>query len=220
MSSAFKTIERKVKELPLFFLSAWATYRLTRSVFPLKVRILDRKMRFTFSRRRDAKVVINGTLLIDSWMRNYTPVFIGLDHGAELCVNGSLSLGPNVRISLQRDAKLTFGEGPASEGGITDNAIIIATDSIRIGNDFLGSWNLYITDSDHHRYGDSNPPCPVQIGNHVWMCPETSVMKGACIGPDSVIAQRAVVLKGDYPAASLIAGVPGKRIGPAKAWRR
>ena len=45
-------------------------------------------------------------------------------------------------------------------------------------------------------------------------------MKGACIGPDSVIAQRAVVLKGDYPAASLIAGVPGKRIGPAKAWRR
>lgn len=220
MSGALKRLERTLKEVPLFLLSAWATYALTKRFLPLKVRIRDRRMRVTFSRRRDTVVAIDGTLVIDSWMRNYAPVFIGLDHGAELRINGTLSLGPNVRISLQRDARLTFGEQASSEGGITENAIIIATRSISIGDDFLGSWNLYITDSDHHRYGEANPPEPVSIGHHVWLCPETSVMKGAHIGRDSVVAQRAVVLKGDYPEASLIAGVPGKRIGAAKAWRR
>jgi len=209
----------RVRSIALLFRSGVASYRLTGRCYPFSVRILDSRIGFKCYRHQTANVTVRGVISVTSWLGNSTSVIFNLEEGAELRVNGDLLCGPNVRISVGRGAMLTFG-GRESESvsGFTENVIILVAKSIEIGKDFLGSWGLFITDADHHQYGESNSPIPVKIGDHVWMCPEASVMKGVSIGPNSVITQKSVVLQGDYPAFSLLAGIPARNIGVAKVW--
>ena len=48
----------------------------------------------------------------------------------------------------------------------------------------------------------------IVIGDDVWVGANCTVLKGARIGSGSVIATGAVVLKGEYPDHSLLAGNP------------
>jgi acetyltransferase-like isoleucine patch superfamily enzyme len=50
----------------------------------------------------------------------------------------------------------------------------------------------------------------IVIGDDVWAGANSTVMKGARIGNGSIIAAGAVVLKGEYPAGSVLAGNPAK----------
>lgn len=52
----------------------------------------------------------------------------------------------------------------------------------------------------------------ITIGNNVWIGANTSILKGAHIGDHCIVAAHAVVLAGNYPAHSLLAGVPAKVI--------
>lgn len=56
------------------------------------------------------------------------------------------------------------------------------------------------------------PKDEIVIGNNVWLGAQTTILKGARIGDGCVVAARSVVLKGDYPANSIIAGYPAKVI--------
>ncbi len=202
-------------------LGSLATYRLTGRMWPIKVRFISTRMRLVILKARSSRVILNGTLEISPWLGNYQPVVISLGDDAEFRIDGDFLLGANCRISVGIKASLVLGGRQCeSASGITENAIILVAKSIEIGKDFLGAWGLFITDADHHQYGDANPPISVNIGDHVWMCPESSVLKGACIGANSVITQRAVVLCGVYPDCSLLGGMPARRIGTAKVWHR
>lgn len=132
---------------------------------------------------------------------------------------GDFLLGANCRISLNPVVSLIIGGCEKEKmSGFTSNLLLIAVKMIKIGKDFLGSWDIFITDSDHHVYGGEVVTLPVTIDDHVWATPNVSILKGAHIGSDSVIAHRAVVLKGDHPAQSLLAGNPATRIAQAKEW--
>ncbi|MBC7419484.1 MAG: acyltransferase [Bdellovibrio sp.] len=50
----------------------------------------------------------------------------------------------------------------------------------------------------------------ISIGNNVWIGANTTILKGANIGDDCIIAAHSVVLKGDYPKGSVLGGVPAK----------
>lgn len=50
----------------------------------------------------------------------------------------------------------------------------------------------------------------IKIGDNVWIGWNCTVLKGVQIGDNSVVAAGSVVLKGEYPAYSLIAGNPAK----------
>lgn len=50
------------------------------------------------------------------------------------------------------------------------------------------------------------------IGDNVWVGANVSILKGAKIGDNCILATGAVVLKGNYPNNSLIAGNPAKVI--------
>lgn len=214
-----KKVERFFKSFLLWGLSLRATYQLTGHFFPVKVRITSSKMRLNCRRHRTAKVILNGQLELMSWMQSFDPVVICLERDARLEINGDFLLGPNCRISVNPGARLIIG-GCEKErvSGFTANLLLIAVKMITIGKDFLGAWDIFITDSDHHVYGGEVGISPVTIDDHVWATPNVSILKGAHIGADSVIAHRAVVLKGDHPAQSLLAGNPAVRIAQAKEW--
>ena len=56
------------------------------------------------------------------------------------------------------------------------------------------------------------PGAPVVIGDDVWVGANSTILKGAKIGSGSIVATGSVVLKGEYPENSLIAGNPAKVI--------
>jgi acetyltransferase-like isoleucine patch superfamily enzyme len=56
------------------------------------------------------------------------------------------------------------------------------------------------------------PGEPIVIGDDVWVGAGATILKGARIGNGCIIAASAVVLAGDYPPNSLIAGNPAKAI--------
>lgn len=78
---------------------------------------------------------------------------------------------------------------------ITGNTSIVCSKSINIGNDVLISWSCTIMDTDFHRiYNIHNPQIQINedktiiIGDHVWVCANTMILKGALIGDNTVVA--------------------------------
>jgi acetyltransferase-like isoleucine patch superfamily enzyme len=112
---------------------------------------------------------------------------------------------------------------------------------IKIGKRFISSWNVFIQDFDPHptkpeergrqieaicagfrpRYAPTPfaenfswpfPGEPISIGDDVWIGANCTILKGARIGNGCIVATGAVVLGGDYPDRSLIAGNPAKAV--------
>jgi acetyltransferase-like isoleucine patch superfamily enzyme len=81
----------------------------------------------------------------------------------------------------------------------------------------LADW-VYVGDFDH-RFDDLQAPIkdqgivksPVRIGADVWVGVKASVLRGAQVGAGSVLAAHTVV-RGEIPAGSVVAGVPGRVI--------
>lgn len=88
-------------------------------------------------------------------------------------------------------------------------------ESIEIGdNCLIGS--CIVMDTDFHTFDDpdhilyGNPKAkPIIIGNNVWLCGQSAILKGCHIGNKSVVGFRAVVAK-SFPGDIVIAGNPAK----------
>jgi acetyltransferase-like isoleucine patch superfamily enzyme len=53
-------------------------------------------------------------------------------------------------------------------------------------------------------------PDEISIGNDVWIGANAIILKGVKIGSGSIVAAGAVVIKGEYPERSILAGNPAK----------
>ena len=79
----------------------------------------------------------------------------------------------------------------------------------------VADW-VYVGDFDH-RFDDLHVPIkdqgivksPVRIGADVWVGVKASVLRGARVGDGCVLAAHTVV-RGEVPAGSVVAGVPGR----------
>ena len=106
----------------------------------------------------------------------------------------------------------------------SDFCHVAAIRSVQIGNHVLVGSRVHITDHSHGNYSNSeladSPESvpierplysagPVTIGNNVWIGDGAIILPGTTIGDGAVIAANAVV-KGDIPAASIVAGVPAR----------
>jgi acetyltransferase-like isoleucine patch superfamily enzyme len=98
-----------------------------------------------------------------------------------------------------------------------NNNLMIKCDGagIRIGSDGLFGAHVEILDSDFHnldpagRKGGEPKTAPVEIGDNVFAGMGVRILKGATIGPDSVIGAGAVVT-GSIPAGVIAAGNPAR----------
>ena len=62
-----------------------------------------------------------------------------------------------------------------------------------------------------------NPAKSVIIGDHVWICPQVTIMKGAKVGKGSIIGSCSIVTK-NIPDNSLAVGYPAKVVKTKIQW--
>lgn len=97
--------------------------------------------------------------------------------------------------------------------------------SIMLGEDCMLSNHIIIRTSDSHPIYDIaiherlNPAKPVFIGNHVWIAPHSTIMKGATIRENVIIGSNSMVNK-DIPAGSLAVGMPARVVKQNVQWTR
>jgi acetyltransferase-like isoleucine patch superfamily enzyme len=151
--------------------------------------------------------------------------------------NGKVILGDNVVLNsdsknsntvLTTRVKFVTGyNGIIKIGNNCDlNGIcLVAYDHIEIGNYCQFASSSLISDTDFHPVDpelrqlqmrgepfsfESVGKKEIILGNNVWVGWNCTILKGVVIGDNSIIAAGSVVLQGNYPSNSLIAGNPAK----------
>ena len=142
-----------------------------------------------------------------------------------ICINegtllfeGSAAFGVGFSIRADCGGKVTIGKGFNSNR----NLFLSCTKQVTIGNDVLFGWNVSVRDSDGHTliYDGVNRPtfAPVSIGNHVWVCAESHILKGTIIGNDCVVGYASLLSKGSSENNVLWVGHPAKMIRQNINW--
>lgn len=113
----------------------------------------------------------------------------------------------------KKDAFIKIGH----ETTIGFNSIIMASESIVIGENCMIAPNVYIVDSNHKtekgkNYNEqANVTSKVKIGDNVWIGSGTCILAGAKIDDNTVIGANSTVLRGFYPSAIYV-GSPARKV--------
>jgi acetyltransferase-like isoleucine patch superfamily enzyme len=177
--------------------------------------------RCRIERHRTARLEVGGRLFLGCFepavgriaARN-AATEIRLAEGAVMRCDGIVQLGPGVRVTVGRQARLVIGDGTY----VTCDSVIIAAASVRIGARCAISWGVQILDTNFHKPGgDPTGAEAVEIEDGVWIASNVTILKGIRVGSGSIVAAGAVVTK-DVPARSLVAGVPARIIRSDVDW--
>lgn len=168
-----------------------------------------------------ARFILNGVLRLNSFQGLKEAIFIGLGRNSKLHIDGDFELGPGVRIWVDDDAELYIGGcRKESSSGITERTRIMVHRKVHIGVDFVCSWGSFITDCDWHEMIGSSVAEDTVIGDHVWITPNCSILKGSRIGNECVVATGSVIQRECFPDYSLIGGVPARVLASNRRWQR
>lgn len=135
--------------------------------------------------------------------------YIRMCSGSVLEIFDSTQLCSHSTIELKENAKISIGSAYINCG-----AVILAADSITIGNEVLISRDVFIYDSDHHpiideNHNQLNPSRPVTIEDHVWIGLRCLVLRGSKIGRGAMIAANSVV-GGKIKGGTMALGNPAR----------
>jgi acetyltransferase-like isoleucine patch superfamily enzyme len=144
----------------------------------------------------------------------------------------SISIGAN---SLIAGELLTFGHGGRIQIGdccfMGENSRIWSAVEVKIGDRVLISHNVNIHDNDGHpidslqrhnhflaiatlghpKQNVDIPASPVIIEDDVWLCFNSTILKGVTIGKGAIVGASSVVTK-DVPPGAIVAGNPARII--------
>lgn len=126
--------------------------------------------------------------------------------------DGKISIGQGARVSVGKNATVTFGEHFSNTAGMT----IISTNRITFGKNVLVSWDTLIMDTDWHALKDTitgevkTVEKPISVGNDVWICCRSTILKGSRIADGSVVAAGAVVAGKHETPDDIIGGNPAR----------
>lgn len=140
--------------------------------------------------------------------------------------NCNLELGDNVILGCNNHSYSVVKPTKARIVTRLDNAVLVignrtnifganicVASRITIGDDCQIACGVNILDYNGHRTYNNprgtimDEPKPIEIGNNVWIGVNAIVLKGSKIGDNSIVSAGTVV-KGEYPANSIIMGNP------------
>ena len=132
---------------------------------------------------------------------------------------GEAHIGPGANISLNKDAKLIFGDNFAISG----TTKIICNKDISFGNDVQLAWDTLVMDSDSHKIFDdkgrySNIDKPIKFGDKIWVACHCIILKGTEIPDNCVIGAGSIISKKFDNPNRLIVGNPAKEVKIIKGW--
>lgn len=132
-------------------------------------------------------------------------------------------IGPNCSFWLEgNNNKISIGAGTTFTTRCHLNAQEHDT-CIAIGDDCMFSNSIIVRTSDSHPIyiggNRVNFAKSVTIGNHVWIAPSSTIMKGVSIGNNTIIGSHSLVTK-DIPSNTLAVGMPAKVVKENVHWTR
>jgi lipopolysaccharide O-acetyltransferase len=123
----------------------------------------------------------------------------------------NLTTGRDCRVDVFVEAKLFFGR----DVQLNDSCHIACAEQIEIGDFALIASRVYISDHDHDTTNievhSSVISKPTIIGKRVWIGEGACILKGVTLGDDCIVGANAVVTR-NFPAGSVIGGVPARLI--------
>lgn len=144
--------------------------------------------------------------------------FISIGKKGKVIFNGKGAFGEGCSIRCDY-GKLEFGKNISAN----KNCCINCEYKMKFGDDVLLGWNINIRDTDGHQIFSDGVGSILQkeilIGNHVWICSYSDLLKGCKVGNDSVIAWKSLVLKSFEKDNILIGGSPAKIIKENIIWK-
>jgi acetyltransferase-like isoleucine patch superfamily enzyme len=163
-------------------------------------------------------IINNNSKFIFNYKHSLKDPFMGyftLGAGAKLIVNGNFSVYTGGRIGITKNAILELGSGY-----INHNVFLACRDRITIGRGVKIASNVVIRDNDAHEIiGEEYVSVkPIEIGDHVWIGTNVTILKGVKIGSGTIIAAHSLVNK-DIPAKVLAGGVPAKILRENIEWK-
>ena len=176
----------------------------------------------TFCLDKGAKIVGPGKWNINSNQKktNGAITVIKMAENATVSVNGVIHQNYGADITLEKGAHLILGDCFINSG-----CEIYCANQISIGNGTLIGQHVTIRDDDGHKLihgdGSTNLPLsnPVEIGDHVWIAINSTVLKGVKIGTGAVVAAGSLVTR-DVPAHCMVAGVPARVVEENIDWEQ
>jgi acetyltransferase-like isoleucine patch superfamily enzyme len=156
-----------------------------------------------------------------------------LRHGRRLQTDGICFICPGVHLEIGPDATLRIGrwawlghgckirvhEGEVSIGAKTvigQECTISAYQHVSIGRECIIADRVMLIDFDHGVTEVERPiraqgiyKRDVRVGHNVWMGYGACVLRGVSIGDNSIVGTSAVVTR-DFPANSVLGGVPAR----------
>nr|WP_316928873.1 acyltransferase [Nafulsella turpanensis] len=144
----------------------------------------------------------------------YNPSLFTLSDNSELIINGRFKIFTGCRVEVSPHARLELGSG-----SMNNSCQIACFKGIKIGHGVAIGEGVRIWDTDGHTILNTNHEMskPIEIGNHVWIGINSTILKGVKIGDGAVIAAGSVVNK-DVPPGTLVGGVPAKVIKEKIEW--
>jgi carbonic anhydrase/acetyltransferase-like protein (isoleucine patch superfamily) len=174
-----------------------------------------------FIKGREAKLIINGTLIVDKRgaSRPYGEAHFNIGAGGTLVINGTVTIGPGVQLCVAPDAVMIIGSRPDGSTTINQRTQIIADERVEIGSNCMLSWDILIMDTNAHNIIEPPTPrhAPILIKDDVWIGARATILKNVTIGQGAVVGAAAVVLK-DVPEKSIAGGNPAKIIKENIRW--
>lgn len=147
--------------------------------------------------------------------------------------------GDNNRITLDGNVRFNFGGSLHMEDNncviqigrhsTFEDVHIAVTESgsrISIGEDCMFAYDIDIRTGDSHSIIDTttnkriNYAGNVRIGNHVWIAPHCTILKGVDIKDNSVVATRTVISKSFDQEGIIIGGNPPRILKENITWDR
>jgi len=133
--------------------------------------------------------------------------------------NGKTFIGQGCKLSVGGKGVLTLG----SDFNVSSETAIACSKAITFGNNCLLSWEILMMDDDYHEITNEeneviNEPTEIVVGNDVWIGCRCTVLKGAIIPNNSIIAATTTVAKKLVQEDSIYGGNSLKVIKTGTKW--